>query len=436
MRAKRDFFKESRACIAALILLCSIPLFPEYCAPLFTIGAFVCAAVDARHRGSAIHIGTLGKLLAVYIAYMAVGILYSEHKLNSLSTVLMWMIAFGGYLTLTTVIINRRRLQLLLLFFALAAGLVGGIAAVQYVLRDIVRLPLPNQVWEPLDVLFYRYFPMDVDIHIATHRVASTFNNPNIMSEFLVMAVPLTAVCGFDGSRTRLKLTARVCLVLALLGVAASFSRGAYLALLSMLLLLLVTNLKKLSPLLLSLVAALSLLPEIIISRFFSIGVTGDFSITQRFDAWDAAIQAILQSPLFGMGPGISNFSEYAQTFGVNVPHAHNVLLQLLVEGGFVGLFILAVVAIRMLQNSAECLSRSPKTHLFGVFFLAFTISMMVFGMVDFPFLCPKLMATFFMVIGTADAVFSLYLGRSTVPLAKALPSLRLSEWKRKPAAK
>ena len=436
MRILRDFCHDNRSCMIALLCLCAVPLFPEYVAPFLTIGAVIGAFADARKRGDTLRIGMIGKLFAVYIAYMAVGVLYSEHKLNSLSTVAMWVVAFCAYLALATLLVNRRRLHLFLCLFALSAGIVGLIATTQYVLRDLLNLSLPNQVWEWLDVRFYRHFPMNVDIHIATHRVAATFNNPNIMSEFLVMAIPLVALCGFYGYRTRLTLTARVCVVLALTGVAASFSRGAYLALVSILLLVFVTNLRKLPPLLLSLIAALALLPEVILSRFFSIGLTSDFSITQRFDAWDVAIQSILESPLFGTGPGISNFSEYAQAFGVTVPHAHNIVLQLLIEGGFVGLFLLGIIAIRLLHNSVECLSRSPKTHLFGVFFLGFSMAFLVYGMVDFPFLCPKLVITFFTVIGTADAVFSSYLGKRTVPLVKAIPKFTVTNQKQKTALK
>lgn len=424
----RELTKESPSCVWALILLSAIPLFPEYCSPVLAIAAFIMAGIDARQRGQKIQIGTLGKLLILYMLYIAIGISYSKHKLNSLSTVAMWAVMFAAYLTITTVLVSRRRLQTALLLFSLAAGAVGFIACAQYALRNILGISMPNQVWDAVDQLFYRYFPMDVDIHIATHRPASTFNNPNIMSEFLVMMIPLVAVCGFDGQRTRLKLTARLCLLLSIFGVAVSFSRGAYMALLSMLLLIIVTNLRKISPLLISLIAAISLIPEAIISRFFSIGGINDFSITQRFSAWDVAVQAILRNPLFGMGPGISNFSEFVKNAGVNVPHAHNIALQLLIEGGFIGLFLLMVVAIRLLQNSVECLAHSPKTHYFGVFFIAFTVAFVVYGMVDYPFLCPKLMATFFTVLGTADAVTSLYLRQETVPLRNIIPRLHFKK--------
>lgn len=413
----RELFHESPACIVALLLIGAVPLFPEYLAPPLVVGALIAAAVDAHRRGTTIQIGPIGKLLLVYVAYMAVGVLYAEHKLNSLATTGMWAVMLCGYLTVTTVAFTRRRLHTLLLFLSVTAGIVGLIAVIQYVAQNILGLPVLNQVWYHLDKFVYSFFPMEISLDHAMHRASSTFSNPNIMSEYLVMVIPFATLCGFDGRRDRVKLVARACLLLAVFGVGVSFSRGAYLALLAMLLLILVTNLRKITPLLLSIVAAVALIPEAIISRFIAIGSVNDSSISQRFAAWDVAIQAIAESPLFGLGPGISNFSEYLHNMEIFVPHAHNVVLQILVEGGFVALFVLLIVAIRVLQNSVDLLNSSPKTHLFGVFFLVFAVSFVVYGMVDYPFLCPKLVGTFLMVLGMADATASLYLQRPTTPL-------------------
>ncbi len=235
------------------------------------------------------------------------------------------------------------------------------------------------------------------------------------------MAIPFATLCGFDGCRTRTKLTARFGLLLAIIGLAVSFSRGAYLAALSMILLILVTNLRRITPLILSLIAAVSLIPEAIILRFLSISDTAEFSVTQRFEAWDLAIQAILDSPLVGRGCGILPFWEYVQSFGLNVPHAHNLILQILVEGGFIALFLLAWAAIKLLQNSMDLLAHSKKTHLHGVCILAFGVAFVVYGMVDYPFLCPKLIGTFLTVVGFADAAVSLHLKRPATPLSQLL---------------
>lgn len=421
MNGVRLLYRESKAAVWAFSFLCAIPLLPEYCAPVLAIVSLLFAVADARRRQKSVQIGDVGKILLLYVAYLAVTALFSSHILNSLATVGMWVVMFCGYLTVSTVATSRRRIRIFLLLFSVAAGAVGGIACLQYVLRDLCHLPLPNQLWIAVDELFYRLFPMNVDIHIATHRAASTFNNPNVMSEFLIMAIPFATLCGFDGCRTRTKLTARFGLLLAIVGVAVSFSRGAYLAALSMILLILVTNLRRITPLILSLIAAVALIPEAVISRFLSISDTAEFSVVQRFETWDVAIRAILDHPLFGLGCGVLPFSEYAQSFHLNVPHAHNVVLQVLVEGGFLALFILAWAAIKLLQNSMDLLAHSPKTHLHGVCILAFGVAFVVYGMVDFPFLCPKLVGTFLTIVGFADAVVSLYLKKPTIPISQLL---------------
>ena len=305
MNGVRLLYRESKAAVWAFSFLCAIPLLPEYCAPVLAIASLLFAVADARRRGRTVQIGDVGKILLLYVAYLAVTALFSSHILNSLATVGMWVVMFCGYLTVSTVATSRRRIRIFLLLFSVAAGAVGGIACLQYILRDLCHLKLPNQLWVSIDELFYRLFPMNVDIYIATHRAASTFNNPNVMSEFLIMAIPFATLCGFDGCRTRTKLTARFGLLLAIIGVAVSFSRGAYLAALSMILLILVTNLRRITPLILSLIAAVALIPEAVISRFLSISDTAEFSVVQRFETWDVAIRAILDHPIFGLGCGV-----------------------------------------------------------------------------------------------------------------------------------
>ncbi|MBR2338153.1 MAG: O-antigen ligase family protein [Clostridia bacterium] len=413
--------QKDRACVLALVLLTVIPLLPEYCAPVLAMGSLVAACRDARLRRDALRIGTIGKLLLLYIAYMAVGMLYSAHPLNSASTVLMWLVMFAGYLTVTTVVFNRRRLEIALLLLSLVAGMVGFIACCQYILRDLLGVPLPNQLWFSLDSLVYRYFPLNINLMLGEHRAAATFNNPNVLGEFLVMVLPLTIYYGFGGRRTTLHLIGRACVLLSLMGIAVSFSRGAYLALLSMLLLIIVTNLRRITPLILSLVAAASLVPEVVISRFLAIGNSTDVSISERFVAWDVTVQAIIQQPFVGLGPGVSNLWELLQNAGSSAPHSHNLILQVLVEGGFVALFLLALVATRLLQSSVELMGHSPKTHFLGVSFMIFGVAFVVYGMVDYPFLCPKLIGTFLMILGFAESCFSLYLQQECVPLRRLI---------------
>ena len=412
--------KEERAAFWALLLLALIPLFPEYVAPVLAMVSLAFASRDAHRRQDHIRTGGMGKLLIVYMGYSLLGTLYSSHPGNSAASAAMWIVMFCGYLTVVTVVHNRRRLETALLLFTLSTGLVGAIAGGQYVLRDLLHLDLPNQIWLELDRLFYRNFPLVVDLSMADYRAAGTFNNPNVLGEFLIIMLPSVIYYSFGGKRTKLQLMGRICLLAVLLGVAVTFSRGAYLALLSMLMLILVTNLRRITPLILSLFAAVSLIPESVIARFLAIGDSTDQSISIRFAAWDVAIQAIIEHPILGLGPGVSNLWELLKNMGIHAPHSHNLLLQLLVEGGFIALFLFAMLAIRLLQGSIELMGHSPKTNFLGATFTMFVVSFMVYGMVDYPFLSPKLVGAFLLVIGLAEACFSLYLAQETSPLRRA----------------
>lgn len=404
----------------SLLLLTLVPLFPEYCAPFLAIGSLFVAAKDAHNRQTVVQLGTLGKLLLLFIAYQLISAAYSRHIGNTLSTVLMWAVMFCGYLSLTTVLCTRRRLHTALLFVSVVAGIVGLIACSQYVLRDILGQKLPNQLWFTLDQKLYAVFPLGINLYLGFERAAATFNNPNILAEYLVMVIPFVGYAGFSGPRTKRALWMRGCLLLAVLGTAVSFSRGAYIALLSMLLLILALNFKHLTPFVLCLVAAISLIPEAVMSRFLSIGATTtDGAITERFEIWNVAVQTIIDRPLLGLGAGVSNFWECLTNAGINAPHSHNLILQLLVEGGFVMLFILCTVGTKLLQNSLELANRRARGHGLGFVLSMFVIAFVVYGMVDYPFLSPKLVGTFLMVLGLAESVSHLYLSSPTTSFVR-----------------
>lgn len=404
----------------AILSVIGMPIAPEYGAPPLALAAFFFAFLDARRKGG-LRIGMLGKLLLLYIAYSAIGIFYSAHRGNSLATVAMWVVMFLLYLTLTTVLTSRRRIQITLFLFSAAVGLVGLISCAQYGFRNILNIEsIPEQFWAKFDRIFFRYFPMTVDLEASAGRVCGTFNNPNMLAEFFIMVVPLVGYYGFHGKRTPSHLLGRCFTLLAVFGAVVSLSRGAYIALLAMLLLLVVTHIRKLSPFAMCLIAAVSLVPEAVITRFLSIGES-DHSILERFDVWGVAIQSIIKNPLFGTGPGVSNFWEFLTEMGVSAPHSHNLVLQLLIEGGFIGLFLMFLVGTRLLQDSMGLIGRSRQTASIGLTFLLFAVAFVMHGMVDFPFLSPKLVGTFCIMLGFFDALSAPYLTDRLTPLSRVL---------------
>lgn len=386
-----------------LLPIVLVPLLPEYVAPILAIAAFSLACLDAHRRGEQLRIGKVGNVVLVYMAWMTIGVFYSSHPLNTLSTLAMWAVMFALYVSVATVICNKERLEQLLMLISLAVGIVGLIATVQYVMHTVFNVPIPINFWEPLDNAFYKHFPIKLDFFVpGAFRTNGTFNNPNIMAEYLVMALPFTCYYAFSKKRSRMKILARISLACGIAGVAVSLCRGAYLALLVMCGVMAVFRSKRVPALALAGGAAMSFVPESVFHRFLSIG-SGDGSITNRLLMWQEALVKIAERPIFGYGAGVSNTTDMLLAINLDAPHMHNVFLQVLIEGGFPALIMIGAMAFCVLRHSMDMHIRR-QGRAFGVVLIAFVAGAATCGLFDFLFMTPKLVGFFLVALGLADA--------------------------------
>ena len=192
MKARIEDLKStlSQPWLLALLMVAVIPLFPEYIAPLLAIGAVIAANADAKRRGRVLSVGPIGKLLLLFMLYTAFGVLYSKHPFNSFATFLMWLVMFLVYLAMTTVMTNRHRFDTALFCISVIAGIVGLVGLTQYVLNCVFGIHVSNQFWSWIDNIVLEWIPMDINITIREMRFSSTFTNPNIVGEYLVMVIP------------------------------------------------------------------------------------------------------------------------------------------------------------------------------------------------------------------------------------------------------
>ena len=129
-------------------------------------------------------------------------------------------------------------------------------------------------------------------------------------------------------------------------------------------------------------------------------------------------MEQIVKTPFLGLGPGIQNVWDILIANGIYAPHAHNLFLQLLMEGGILALGLMTVIAFKVLHNSLRMIRHSRETRSMGAVFIAFIGAFAMFGMVDFPFLCPKLVCTFMLAAGFADCTSHIFLGEDVHALA------------------
>lgn len=401
--------------LLSVLCVACIPLFPEYISPLLAVCSLIAAGCDAKARHRSVVVGTLGKWIMLYIVYMAAGLLYSPHFFSTLGTWAMWLVMFTVYLSMTTVLINRDRIDTTLICISMIAGIIGLIGLFEYV-ANILGVPVSQQFWQFADDRVFTWLPLTLLPWSDTLRVASTFNNPNILAEYLVMVIPFAIHYSFKGKRTEYRLPCRLCVLAAAAAILFTYSRGCYFVLLIIVLIFCIANVRKITVLLMSAASVYLLIPDSVLARLCTL-TSSDRSVSERTEIWKYGVESIKDHPLFGVGAGISNTWDMLLQAGVNAPHMHNIVLQLFAEGGAVAVAIMLMVFWKLFRGSLSMLHASKEAKEVGVMMLTFAVSLFIVGLFEFPMFTPKQVGIFVMGLALLDSILSVYLGRENSPI-------------------
>lgn len=441
--------------LRALLLIAIIPLFPEYISFFFAIGAFFFAWKDIRQQNKRIQLGTIGKLLFAFCSYMTLTCFFSSYKLQCFSVAAMWWFFFLVYLVVVNLLTDEDRTDAFLMCMTGVAGIVGLIACLQYRLNFFVDSNF-GSIWSWLDELVFPLVPFNMSLTAYQIRAYSTFPNPNMLAQYLVMVAPFVACFNFIERRRELRLFSRISMFLTFAGILFSFSRGGYVALLVLAVALILLNIRhRFASVTLYVVSALLFLPEEVMTRLFSVhtGISNsseiaetvigsidssvvvdpsvpinttteivtstatDAAIAQRFEIWFESIRRILERPFFGYGVGTEATSHMMEQIGINAPHAHNIVLQLLLEGGIFALILMCLIGFQTIKNGVK-LFRNGYNSSFWVGFavLGFAVGFILHGMVDYPLTTPRLICCFVTILGIVESSVHLYgPGRRTI---------------------
>jgi len=417
--------------IISLFLMFCVPMFPEYVAPFVSVAAFFFALADVRRHHRHLRVGEAGKLMVIYLSFMTVHLLWATDRAMSALSLAYWVMMFLSYLSLTSILISSRRIETAMFILSVVVGAVGLTACVQYIAVAFLHSEtVPLQVWDFLDEQVYSLFNVNVHLHSVGIRAAATFSNPNLFAQFMVMAIPFVAAYAFTGARSPARILARFSLVLAVFGLLVSFSRGAYLALGAIALVMCVANLRRLVPIWIVACSCVLLLPASVWERLGSMGSSTDVAISDRFHVWGITMQVFLERPLTGHGIGLGGIWPRLNESGFSAPHAHNTFLEFLAEGGVIGLLILLFLLWKLFRIGFELIIHNPRIRMYGAATIAFCGGFCVSGMVDFPLFAPKLIGMFFTVLAFTDAMGFVDIKRTpaSLPVLDALRH-RLEAW-------
>ncbi len=203
---------------------------------------------------------------------------------------------------------------------------------------------------------------------IAT-RVVSTFDNPNVLGEYLLLLIPLAIGMFLSVKKGTLKLTHLALTAAMCVCMIYTYSRGNWLGLIAAVFMFIMfydTRFVWLG------IAAVFVAPFVlstsVISRFTSIGDTADTSTSYRVYIWMGTLAMLKDYWLCGIGLGSDAFNMIYPHYsyaGIVAPHSHNLYLQLIVENGIVGLIVFLIVIFayyRMVITKITTLKRGiPK---------------------------------------------------------------------------
>lgn len=221
-------------------------------------------------------------------------------------------------------------------------------------------------------------------------RIFSTLHNPNLLAGFLVIMSAIVAGLSCGVQRVKHKLL--LCGLLLMLGTCLLFtySRGAWISILAVIVIFSVLYSRRLFWLLLLIPLLLLCGQHNVWERVLSIFNPTDTSASMRVALWESTMAMIQDKPWFGVGWGAywlayPQYDFYIHNAETTIFHAHNMYLGLAAEVGIPGLFsFLGIMCGHMFL--AFKLLRQSERWIAGLMLgmLAALVSLAVGGITDY----------------------------------------------------
>jgi len=285
-------------------------------------------------------------------------------------------------LTLIVSVLNDNR-QGILMALALAVFFLAAIFMRQVMTRSlfetIIDVSLAASLFSFLVMVIQRFTLTDLE----DPRVVSTFGNANYFAAITEILI-LLCLYRLLGNKTGSRIFPSIVLACNLAGLYISDCRTAFAACGLSILVLLLLNQRYRA---LGLVVALDILLILAVSRIPDLlprtsAVSVDLVLRVRI--WQAAIRGILKHPVFGQGTGTYLLC-YARQGGPGADHAHNLILEPLLNYGLAGIALLLPYSVTAFKSICR-LMLSIRNHQTGYLVVSVLCCLVIHGIMDIPF--------------------------------------------------
>lgn len=361
---------------------------------LFTGGAFFARLAIRGERPQ--NLGKTSFLILAVLLIFAISSAASFAPRKSLSVWAIYAVFMGFSLVIINTVKKREHILGLMRTFAISAFLVAAYGIFQYVFKiDTQNAWIDEGMFEDISM-----------------RVYSTLENPNVLGEYLLLAIPVAAALVFIKGGGLARFAYACAGAVMLLCLVLTQSRGCWLGLLLSAAFFISFVCGRLWAL--ALVAApfaVLALPKSIIERFTSIGDMKDSSTSYRMFIWLGTVALLRDFWLWGIGMGEGAFGRVYPFYSystVVAPHSHNLYLQILTESGAAGiaLFLLLLYsAFKDIYKGCAASGRGSACYIAGVAIAAGLLGFLLQGAFDYVFYNYRVMLMFWMVTALGASI-------------------------------
>jgi O-antigen ligase len=270
----------------------------------------------------------------------------------------------------------------------------------------------PNPFYYEINDKVFDLIPVEIINYRFRSRASATFDNPLILATYLCITTPFCAFGSVNFKHSKNRKISRTCFVFALGGLICTSSRSAYIAIAIAIFVLLVSNKKVLKKLIPFVVAFAAAIPIGLALRYKNTSDLDFFnSDSMRLDIWKSCFDMFIKNPILGLGAGTDNVHTLlTEEYGIiNRSHAHNLFLEMLVEGGiFGGVFLIIIIAITIKNLIKIFRLKNGKYKQYGFLYTASLLSFLVISMSEFTLQSAKELMIFFFLLGFIEATFRL----------------------------
>lgn len=328
-------------------------------------------------------------LVVLFFIVLCYSTLTSYFIRDSINVLVVHTLMLAFYFVLTRTINSRYKLYLLIVLLVVSASVTSLYGVYQY-----FGGAATTEAW--VDTTMFE------DIQ---SRAGSTFSNPNILGEYLIMMIPLAL--SLLWYRKKFIYKGIFAAMLGLMGICMvlTFSRGAWLGLIVALVGFSVVRDKRLFALaIIGLFIMPFVLPPSVINRFTSIGNLADTSSSYRMSILLGSLRMAQDYWISGIGLGSQAFKAIYPKYSLAAAyahHSHNVYIQVILEMGVAGALVFMLIILVFIRATLAHQSKAKDVFLSTVMLAACAgiIGYLVQGLVENIWYNYRVLQTFWVVL-------------------------------------